>query len=102
MPEVTIDWYIALSTILFSIGGLGVLLRRNAIVVFMSIEMMLNSANLLFVAFARHLGDLDGQVLVFFVITVAAAEVAVGLALLVTIFRTRQSINIDEINLMKG
>lgn len=102
MPEVTIDWYIALSTILFSIGGLGVLLRRNAIVVFMSIEMMLNSANLLFVAFARHLGDIDGQVLVFFVITVAAAEVAVGLALLVTIFRSRQSINIDEINLMKG
>lgn len=102
MPEVTIGWYIALSTILFSIGGLGVLLRRNAIVVFMSIEMMLNSANLLFVAFARHLGDLDGQVLVFFVITVAAAEVAVGLALLVSIFRTRQSINIDEINLMKG
>ena len=68
----------------------------------MSIEMMLNSANLLFVAFARYLGDLDGQVLVFLVITVAAAEVAVGLALIVTIFRTKQSINIDEINLMKG
>ncbi|MBK8985405.1 MAG: NADH-quinone oxidoreductase subunit NuoK [Chloroflexi bacterium] len=102
MPEVTIDWYIALSVILFTIGSLGVLLRRNAIIIFMSIEMMLNSANLAFVAFARHLGDLDGQVLVFFVITVAAAEVAVGLALVVAIFRTRKSINIDEMNLLKG
>jgi NADH-quinone oxidoreductase subunit K len=100
--ELTIDWYIALSAILFSLGALGVLLRRNAIIVFMSIEMMLNAANLAFVAFSRHLGDLDGQVLVFFVITVAAAEVAVGLALIVTIFRSKKSINIDEINLMKG
>lgn len=102
MPEVTVEWYVALSVILFSIGSLGVLLRRNAIIIFMSIEMMLNAGNLLFVAFARHLQDIDGQVLVFFVITVAAAEVAVGLALIVTIFRTRRSINIDEINLMKG
>jgi NADH-quinone oxidoreductase subunit K len=102
MAEVTIDWYIALSTILFVIGAMGVLLRRNAIIVFMSIEMMLNAANLAFVAFARQLGDIDGQVLVFFVITVAAAEVGVGLALIVTIFRTKRSINIDEINLMKG
>jgi NADH-quinone oxidoreductase subunit K len=102
MPEVTIDWYIALSVILFTIGSLGVLLRRNAIIIFMSIEMMLNSANLAFVAFARHLGDLDGQVLVFFVITVAAAEVAVGLALIVTIFRTKSSINIDELNVLRG
>lgn len=99
---VTIDWYIALSVILFVIGALGALLRRNAIIIFMSIEMMLNAANLAFVAFARHLGDLDGQVLVFFVITVAAAEVAVGLSLIVTIFRSRKSINIDEINLMRG
>jgi len=102
MPEVTIDWYIALSVILFTIGSLGVLLRRNAIIVFMSVEMMLNSANLAFVAFARYLGDLDGQVLVFFVITVAAAEVAVGLALIVAIFRTKKSINIDDMNLLKG
>jgi NADH-quinone oxidoreductase subunit K len=102
MPEVTIGWYMALSAVLFTIGALGVLLRRNAIIIFMAIEMMLNSANLAFVAFARQLGDLDGQVLVFFVITVAAAEVAVGLALIVTIFRTKKSINIDEINLMKG
>ena len=100
--ELTINWYIALSAILFSLGALGVLLRRNAIIIFMSIEMMLNAANLAFVAFARHLGDLDGQVLVFFVITVAAADVAVGLALIVTIFRSKKSINIDEINLMKG
>ena len=100
--ELTINWYIALSAILFSLGALGVLMRRNAIIVFMSIEMMLNAANLAFVAFARHLGDLEGQVLVFFVITVAAAEVAVGLALIVNIFRSKKSINIDEINLMKG
>ncbi len=100
--ELTINWYIALSGLLFTLGALGVLLRRNAIIVFMSIEMMLNAANLAFVAFSRHLGDLDGQVLVFFVITVAAAEVAVGLALIVTIFRSKKSINIDEINLMKG
>jgi NADH-quinone oxidoreductase subunit K len=99
---VTVDWYIALSAVLFSIGALGVLLRRNAIIIFMSIEMMLNAANLAFVAFARYLGDLDGQVLVFFVITVAAAEEAVGLALIVTIFRSKKSINIDEVNLMKG
>lgn len=99
---VPIEWYVALSAILFSIGALGVLLRRNAIIIFMSVELMLNAANLLFVAFSRFLGDLDGQILVFFVITVAAAEVAVGLALIVIIFRTKQSINIDEINLMKG
>ncbi len=99
---VDINWYIALSGILFVIGALGVLLRRNAIIVFMAIELMLNSANLLFVAYARQLGNLDGQVLVFFVITVAAAEVAVGLALIVAIFRTKKSINIDEINLLKG
>ena len=102
MPEVTIDWYIALSVALFAIGALGVLLRRNAIIIFMSIELMLNAANLAFVAFARHLNDLNGQVLVFFVITVAAAEVAVGLALIVAIFRTKQSINIDEMHMLKG
>ena len=102
MQQVSIEWYVALSTILFTIGALGVLLRRNAIIIFMSVEMMLNSANLLFVAFSRHLGDLNGQVLVFFVITVAAAEVAVGLALIVTIFRSKRSINIDEINALKG
>ena len=103
MPStVTIEWYIALSALLFTLGALGVLLRRNAIIIFMSVELMLNSANLLFVAFARYLGDLHGQVLVFFVITVAAAEVAVGLALIVVIFRTKHSINIDEMNMLKS
>jgi NADH-quinone oxidoreductase subunit K len=103
MPNtVTVEWYIALSAILFTLGALGVLLRRNILILFMSIELMLNSANLLFVAFARYRGELDGQVLVFFVITVAAAEVAVGLALIVAIFRTKRSTNIDDINLLKG
>jgi NADH-quinone oxidoreductase subunit K len=102
MPEVTIGWYIALSVALFTIGALGVLIRRNAIIIFMSIELMLNSANLAFVAFARHLNDINGQVIVFFVITVAAAEVAVGLALIVAIFRTKHSINIDELHILKG
>lgn len=102
MPEVTIDWYIALSAALFTIGVLGVLLRRNAIIIFMSVELMLNAANLAFVAFARQLNDLNGQVFVFFVITVAAAEVAVGLALIVAIFRTKQSINIDDLRMLKG
>jgi NADH-quinone oxidoreductase subunit K len=102
MPEVTVEWYIILSAFLFTVGALGVLIRRNALIIFMSIELMLNSANLAFVAFARHLNDLDGQIFVFFVITVAAAEVAVGLALVVTIFRSKKSINIDEMNLLKG
>jgi NADH-quinone oxidoreductase subunit K len=102
MFEVTVEWYVILSAILFTIGALGVLIRRNALIIFMSIELMLNSANLAFVAFARHFNDLDGQIFVFFVITVAAAEVAVGLALVVTIFRSKKSINIDEMNLLKG
>jgi NADH-quinone oxidoreductase subunit K len=100
--QVTVEWYVALSVILFSMGVTGVLARRNAIIIFMSIELMLNSANLLFIAFARHYGDINGQVMVFFVLTVAAAEVAVGLALIVVIFRRRKSINIDDMRLMKG
>lgn len=99
---VTVEWYVLLSTILFTIGALGVLLRRNAIVIFMSVELMLNAANLLFVAFAYHLGDLNGQVIVFFVMTVAAAEVAVGLAIIVAIFQTKKSIDIGELNTLKG
>jgi NADH-quinone oxidoreductase subunit K len=95
-------YYVGLSAILFALGVTGVLIRRNAIVVFMSIELMLNSANLVFVAFARESMQLSGQVIVFFVMTVAAAEVAVGLALIVTIFRTKKSINLDEINQLKG
>jgi NADH-quinone oxidoreductase subunit K len=87
---------------LFAIGSLGVLIRRNAIVIFMSIELMLNSANLLFVAFARTFEALNGQIFVFFVMTVAAAEVAVGLALIVAVFRSKKSIDIDEIRNLKG
>ena len=96
------SYYVILSAVLFSIGMAGVLLRRNAIIIFMSIELMLNSANLAFVAFARDFQDVSGQVFVFFVITVAAAEVAVGLALIVTIFRTKKSIDIDELNMLEG
>jgi NADH-quinone oxidoreductase subunit K len=99
---IPISYYIALSAILFAIGTLGVLIRRNAIVVFMSIELMLNAANLLFVAFSRMFEVLDGQIFVFFVMTVAAAEVAVGLALIVAVFRSKQSIDIDEVSSMKG
>lgn len=102
MPEVTVNWYVALAAVLFIIGTMGVLVRRNALIIYMSIELMLNAANLAFVALSRHLGDLDGQIFVFFVMTVAAAEVAVGLALIVTIFRTKASINVDIINTMKG
>ena len=99
---IPISYYIALSAILFTLGVLGVLIRRNAIVVFMSIELMLNAANLLFVAFSRMYEILDGQIFVFFVMTVAAAEVAVGLALIVAVFRSKQSIDIDEVSSMKG
>ncbi|NIW43966.1 MAG: NADH-quinone oxidoreductase subunit NuoK [Gammaproteobacteria bacterium] len=99
---VPVSYYIGLSAILFTIGTLGVLIRRNSIVIFMSIELMLNSANLAFTAFARMHQILDGQVFVFFVMTVAAAEVAVGLALIVAIFRSRDSIDVDNITEMKG
>jgi NADH-quinone oxidoreductase subunit K len=93
--------YIALSAILFVIGGVGVLVRRNAIVIFMCVELMLNAANLAFVAFARAHGNLDGQVIAFFVMVVAAAEVVVGLAILMAIFRTRRSASVDDANLLK-
>ena len=96
-----VTYYFVLSAILFTIGALGVLIRRNAIVIFMSIELMLNAANLSFVAFSQLHDTLSGQVLVFFVITVAAAEVAVGLALIVAIFRSKLSINVDEMNELK-
>jgi NADH-quinone oxidoreductase subunit K len=99
---VAVEWYVMLSAILFTIGVIGVLTRRNALVVFMSVELMLNSANLALVAFSRRWNHVDGQILTFFVITVAAAEVAVGLALLVGIFRTRNTTNVDEVNTMRG
>lgn len=97
-----VSYYIGLSAILFTIGALGVLIRRNSIVIFMSVELMLNSANLAFIAFARVYEAVNGQIFVFFVMAVAAAEVAVGLALIVTIFRTKQSIDVDQLNSMKG
>ena len=93
--------YVILAAVLFTIGTVGVLVRRNAIVVFMSIELMLNAANLAFVAFARMQGKLDGQVIAFFVMVVAAAEVVVGLAIIVAIYRSRRSASIDEPNLLK-
>ncbi|MEA3441278.1 MAG: NADH-quinone oxidoreductase subunit NuoK [Chloroflexota bacterium] len=99
---VSIDYYLALSAVLFIIGAMGFLIRRNAIIIFMSVELMLNSANLLFIAYARMYESLNGQIFVFFVMAVAAAEVAVGLALIVVIFRTKHSIDVDEINLLKG
>ena len=93
--------YLLLSALLFTIGAVGVLVRRNAIVVFMCIELMLNATNLAFVAFSRMNGNLDGQVIAFFVMVVAAAEVVVGLAIIVTIFRTRRSASVDGANLLK-
>ena len=93
--------YVILAAVLFSIGTVGVLVRRNAIVVFMSIELMLNAANLAFVAVARMQGNLEGQVIAFFVMVVAAAEVVVGLAIIVAIYRSRRSASIDEPNLLK-
>lgn len=97
----TIGHYVVLAAILFAIGATTVLVRRNAIVMFMGIELMLNAANLAFVTFARAQGDLSGQVIAFFVMVVAAAEVVVGLAIIVSIFRTRRSASVDEANLLK-
>lgn len=102
---VPVDYYIILSAILFTIGVAGVLIRRNALIIFMSIELMLNAANLAIVAFSSILKDekvFSGQIFVFFVIAVAAAEVAVGLALIVEIFRSKHSIDVDQISSMKG
>ena len=99
---VPVDYYIILSAILFPIGAMGVLIRRNPLIIFMSIELMLNAGNLAFVAFSNMYDSFNGQIFVFFVIAVAAAEVAVGLALIVEIFKTKKNINIDEMNSLKG
>ncbi len=96
------DETLCLAIILFVIGATGFLIRRNAIVVLMSVELMLNACNLAFVTFSRQLGDLTGDIYVIMIMTVAAAEAAVGLALVVLIFRTRKAVNLDEINIMKG
>lgn len=98
---IPLSYYLILSAILFAVGVVGVLVRRNAIVVFMSIELMLNAVNLSFVAISKFLDSLDGQIFVFFVMTVAAAEVAVGLAIIINLFRNKGTVNIDEINIMK-
>jgi NADH-quinone oxidoreductase subunit K len=99
---VPVSYYVVLSAILFVIGVSGVLLRRNALIIFMSIELMLNAANLAFVAFGSVLRNFSGQIFVFFVIAVAAAEVAVGLALIVEIFKSKRSIDVDQISSLKG
>jgi NADH-quinone oxidoreductase subunit K len=98
VPE---SYYVALSAILFSIGVVGVVIRRNPLVIFMSIELMLNAANLALVAFGQRVGNLDGQAVVFFVMAVAAAEVAVGLAIIVTIFRVRRRLSVDDLSVMR-
>jgi NADH-quinone oxidoreductase subunit K len=98
---VSLYHYLVLSGILFTLGVIGFLLRRNIIVIFMSIELMLNAANLAFIAFSRFLQSIDGQVIVLFVMAVAAAEAAVGLAIIMAVFRTRRTVNADELNLMK-
>ncbi len=99
---ITLGHYLIVSAILFAIGTAGVFLRRNLITILLSVEIMLNAVNLTFVAFGRQLGSVDGQIIVFFVMTVAAAEVAVGLAIIVNLFRLRETVFVDEINLLKG
>jgi len=101
VTQIPLDWYLYLCTLLFTIGVLGVMLRRNVIVIFMSIELMLNSVNLLFTAFSAYNGDPDGQIFVFFVMVVAAAEIAVGLSILVMIYRNIRSTDINMLNKLK-
>ncbi len=96
-----LNFYLILALLLFSIGVTGVLVRRNAIIVFMSIELMLNSVNLVFVAFSTFLGSINGQIFVFFILTVAAAEAAIGLAIIIALYRNKETINLDEINILK-
>ncbi|MGO8677935.1 MAG: NADH-quinone oxidoreductase subunit NuoK [Limisphaerales bacterium] len=99
--SVGLEHYLVVSALLFALGLLGVILRRNLLVIYMSLELMLNAGNLALVAFSRYSGNLDGQVFVFFVITVAAAEVAVGLALIVALYRKRQTAHVEDLTLMK-
>ncbi len=99
---IPVEYFLIVAALLFAIGVLGVLMRRNALVIFMSIELMLNAVNLTFVALARQLNSVDGQIFVFFIMTVAAAEVAVGLAIIISLFRLKGTIHVDEINLLRG
>lgn len=101
MSPVPLSYFIGLSAVLFAIGVGGVLFRRNVIVIFMSIEIMLNAVNLAFIALGRRLGSMDGQAIVFFVMTVAAGEAAIGLAIIISSFRNRQTVNADELNLLR-
>ena len=96
-----LNFYLILALMLFTIGVVGVLIRRNAIIVFMCIELMLNSVNLVFVSFSSFLGNLNGQIFVFFIMTVAAAEAAIGLAIIIALYRNKETINLDEINILK-
>ena len=98
---IPLPYYLIVSGIMFSIGTIGVLTRRNAIVIFMCIELMLNAVNLTFIAFSRYLRNIDGQIFVFFIMTVAAAEAAVGLALMIAFYKNRESIDVEDINMMK-
>lgn len=98
---VPLSWYLALSAVLFTIGVTGVIIKRNAISMFMCIELMLNSVNLTLVAFSSFMGDVTGQLFVFIVMTVAAAEAAVGLGIIISIFRNRESLDVDDANLLK-
>ncbi len=101
MLSLPIEYYLILSAVIFVIGTIGVLTRRNAIIIFMCIELMLNAVNLSLVAFSQYLGDMSGQILVLLVMTVAAAEAAVGLAIVLSLFRNKQTVYLDEINLLK-
>ncbi|MBI5646329.1 MAG: NADH-quinone oxidoreductase subunit NuoK [Ignavibacteriae bacterium] len=98
---IPIEWYLILSAVMFVIGVAGVLTRRNAIIIFMCIELMLNSVNLTFVAFSAYLGSAAGQIIVFFVMAVAAAEAAVGLAIVIALFRNKQTVDINDVNILK-
>lgn len=99
--SVSLEYFLILAAMLFSIGTIGVLTRRNAIVIFMSIELMLNSVNLTLVSFSSYMGNVSGQIFVFFVIAVAAAEAAVGLAIVLSLFRIKQTVYVDEVNILK-
>lgn len=100
--SIPVSWYLVVSAFIFTIGIAGVLIRRNPLIIFMSIELMLNAVNLSFVAFSHYLDSVDGQMFVFLVLTVAAAEVVVGLAIIVSIFRTRRNIDVDDMNALRG
>ena len=102
MSQLPTEYYLILSAIIFAIGGLGVLVRRNVLIIFMCVEMMLNAVNLALIAFAMQFGSLTGQIVVFFVMAVAAAEVAVGLAIVMAYVRHRDTLDVDEINLLQG